>query len=225
MKNPRTTVGWKGLINDPHLDGSLDIASGLVQGRALLLEIAEMGVAPATEFLDPIVPQFLGDLVAWAAIGARTTESQTHREMASGLSMPVGFKNGTDGSFDVAISAMIASGAPHAFLGIDPQGHVGMVQSKGNPDTHVVLRGGASGPNYEAGAIADAIAQLTKAGQAPRVLVDCNHGNSGKDHNHQPNVFRNVAAQIAEGQDKILGMMVESHWSAGPKSSADPSNH
>jgi 3-deoxy-7-phosphoheptulonate synthase len=215
FEKPRTTVGWKGLINDPHLDGSHDIATGLRVGRALLLDLARMGMPAATEMLDPISPQYLADLVSWAAIGARTTESQTHREMASGLSMPLGFKNGTDGSLTVAANAMLAASRPHSFLGIDGAGRVAIVRTTGNPDGHLVLRGGSSGPNYGQAQVAGAVASLAKAGLCPRVLVDCSHDNSGKDYTAQPRVLDDVSQQLARGSRNLLGVMIESHIHAG----------
>jgi len=215
FEKPRTTVGWKGLINDPHLDGSCDVRHGLRVARKLLLELAEAGMPTANEALDPIMPQYLADLIAWSAIGARTTESQTHREMASGLSMPVGFKNGTDGGLDVVINAMKAARAPHSFIGIDASGVVSLVRTRGNPYAHAVLRGGKSGPNYGASEVDAASRQLTSAGLNPRVLIDCSHDNSQKHHENQPLVARDVASQIARGSRNILGVMLESHLVAG----------
>jgi 3-deoxy-7-phosphoheptulonate synthase len=215
FEKPRTTVGWKGLINDPHLDGSHDIATGLRVGRALLLDLARMGIPAATEMLDPISPQYLADLVSWGAIGARTTESQTHREMASGLSMPIGFKNGTDGSLAVATNAMLAAARQHSFLGIDGAGRVAIVRTTGNPDGHLVLRGGGGGPNYAEAHVASAAGALAKAGLCPRVLVDCSHDNSGKDYTAQPRVLDDVAQQVARGSRHVLGVMVESNIRAG----------
>src|SRR5262245_45669028 len=182
FEKPRTTVGWKGLVNDPHLDGSDDIQTGLTMARELLLQITNMGLPAATEFLDPVVPQYLADLVSWAAIGARTTESQTHRQMASGLSMPVGFKNGTDGSLQIAIDAMQSAMRPHSFLGIDQDGYTSIIRTTGNPDGHVVLRGGRLQTNYDAASIREAEAALKKAGLPPSLMVDCSHANSGKQH-------------------------------------------
>lgn len=215
FEKPRTALGWKGLINDPHLDGSCDIEHGLRTARRLLVALAERGMPTATEALDPVVPQYLADLWAWTAIGARTTESPTHREMASGLSTPVGFKNGMDGSLDVAINAMLASGAPHSFLGIDAQGRASVVRTRGNPNAHVVLRGGRSGPNYDEQALRVAAAALTKAGLSPRLLVDCSHENSGKDHTKQPAVARAIADHVAKGERTVLGVMLESQLVAG----------
>ncbi len=215
FEKPRTTVGWKGLINDPHLDGSFDINAGLRLARGLLRELAELGMPAATELLDPIIPQYLADLVAWTAIGARTTESQTHREMASGLSMPVGFKNGTDGSLAAAVNAMVAAGSPHHFLGIDARGQAAIVATTGNPDGHLVLRGGKHGPNYDAAHIARAAAELARHQVAPRVMVDCSHDNAAKDHTRQAAVAAAVAAQVAAGGAEIMGAMIESHLVAG----------
>ena len=215
FEKPRTTVGWKGLINDPHLDGSYDIETGLRTARRLLLQITELGLPAATEFLDPIVPQYLADLVSWTAIGARTTESQTHREMASGLSMPVGFKNGTDGSLQIAIDAMTSARSPHSFLGIDPEGVTSIVRTSGNPDGHVVLRGGRKQGNYDAESIAAAQAALTRAGLPPVVLVDCSHANSGKQYARQEEVCRSVVAQRAAGNRGLIGVMVESYLNEG----------
>lgn len=215
FEKPRTTVGWKGLINDPHLDGTFDIPVGIRVARRLLRDLAEMGMPSATEMLDPIIPQYLADLVAWTAIGARTTESQTHREMASGLSMPVGFKNGTDGGLSVAINAMIAASGPHRFLGIDADGRVGVVRTSGNPHTHLVLRGGSHGPNYEAAGVTAAAAALVQAGVNPRVLVDCSHDNSHKNPANQPAVLAAVSSQIKNGSADLLGAMVESNLIAG----------
>jgi 3-deoxy-7-phosphoheptulonate synthase len=215
FEKPRTTVGWKGLINDPHLDGTYDIPTGIRYARKLLCDIAELGMPAATEMLDPIIPQYIADLIAWSAIGARTTESQTHREMASGLSMPVGFKNGTDGSFGVAVNAMIAASRPHSFLGIDETGRVGVVRTAGNPHTHLVLRGGNSGPNYGAEAVTRAVAALEKAGVNPRVLVDASHDNSGKNAERQPLVIADVGTQVRHGAHHILGIMLESNLVPG----------
>jgi 3-deoxy-7-phosphoheptulonate synthase len=221
FEKPRTTVGWKGLINDPHLDGSYDIPTGIRTARGLLREIAELGLPAATEMLDPIIPQYIADLVSWSAIGARTTESQTHREMASGLSMPVGFKNGTDGSLGVAINAMIAASRPHSFLGVDDAGRVGVVRTAGNPHGHIVLRGGASGPNFGGSEVSKAVAALQAARVNPRVLIDASHDNSGKDPNRQPTVVGAVGAQIRAGSDLIMGVMLESHLRGGRQDLTD----
>jgi 3-deoxy-7-phosphoheptulonate synthase len=223
FEKPRTTVGWKGLINDPHLDGTYDIPTGIRAARGLLREIAELGLPAATEMLDPIIPQYIADLVSWSAIGARTTESQTHREMASGLSMPVGFKNGTDGSLGVAINAMIAASRPHSFLGVDGAGRVGVVRTAGNPHCHVVLRGGAAGPNYGAAAVEKASAALKKAGVNPRIMIDASHDNSQKDPLKQPLVLADVGRQLREGGEHILGVMLESHLREGRQDLGDKS--
>jgi 3-deoxy-7-phosphoheptulonate synthase len=215
FEKPRTTVGWKGLINDPHLNGSHDIATGLRVGRKLLLDLARMGVPTGTEMLDPIIPQYLADLVAWAAIGARTTESQTHREMASGLSMPVGYKNGTDGGLAVAVNAVIAASRPHSFLGIDGAGRVAIVRTAGNADGHIVLRGGKAGPNYASEQVAEAAAILKKAGIESRMLIDFSHDNSGKSHLKQRGVIQEVCSQIEGGSAHVLGAMIESNLVAG----------
>ena len=215
FEKPRTTVGWKGLINDPHLDGSYDINTGLRVARGLLLHLAEMGLPAATELLDPVVPQYIADLISWTAIGARTTESQTHREMASGLSMPIGFKNGTDGSAITAINAMEAAARPHHFLGINHDGQAAIVTTTGNPDGHLVLRGGNRGTNYHSEAVQEAAAELAKAGLPPRVMVDCSHGNSNKDYRRQGEVAAQVAAQLRAGSGHVMGVMLESHLVAG----------
>lgn len=215
FEKPRTTVGWKGLINDPHLDGSYDINTGLRRARTLLLQLAEQGLPAATELLDPVVPQYIADLISWTAIGARTTESQTHREMASGLSMPIGYKNGTDGSIAIAINAMEAAARPHHFLGINGQGQASIVSTTGNPDGHLVLRGGGSGTNYHPEAIAVAAQQLAAVGLPHRVMVDCSHGNSNKDYRRQGEVLEAVASQVRDGSSAVLGVMIESHLVAG----------
>lgn len=222
FEKPRTTVGWKGLINDPHLDGSYDINTGLRWARGLLLHLAEMGLPAATELLDPVVPQYIADLISWTAIGARTTESQTHREMASGLSMPIGFKNGTDGSIGTAINAVEAACRPHHFLGINQEGYASIITTTGNPDGHVVLRGGKLGTNYHPEAIELAAAQLNTAGLPSRVMVDCSHGNSNKDYRLQADVAAQVAEQVRGGSRHVMGVMLESHLVAGnQKISAD----
>ncbi|MAB23368.1 3-deoxy-7-phosphoheptulonate synthase [Pseudomonas neustonica] len=218
FEKPRTTVGWKGLINDPYLDDSFKIEDGLHIGRQLLRDLAEMGLPTATEALDPISPQYLQDLISWSAIGARTTESQTHREMSSGLSSAVGFKNGTDGSLSVAINALQSVSSPHRFLGINQQGQVSIVTTKGNPYGHVVLRGGNGKPNYDSVSVALCEKDLEKASIAPNIMVDCSHANSNKDPGLQPLVMENVANQILEGNNSIVGLMVESHIGWGSQS-------
>jgi 3-deoxy-7-phosphoheptulonate synthase len=222
FEKPRTTVGWKGLINDPHLDDSCDLETGLHKARRLLVEINRLGLPTATEFLDPIMPQYIADLVSWAAIGARTTESQTHREMASGLSMPVGFKNGTDGRIQTAIDALQAASRSHSFLGIDPQGCTSVVKTSGNPDCHLVLRGGLQGPNYQAAQIGEAIAQSTKAGVNPSLVVDCSHANSLKNPSRQVEVWKDVVQQRVSGCSSIIGAMIESYLKAGSQPLRDP---
>ena len=209
FEKPRTTVGWKGLINDPRLDGSFVINEGLRLARRLLLDLVALGMPAGCEFLDPITPQFISDLVAWGAIGARTTESQVHRELASGLSMPVGFKNGTDGSVQIAIDAVRAASHPHRFLGVTEQGLAGIVATRGNPDCHVILRGGKQ-PNFDAASVSSALAMLREAGLHEKLVIDCSHGNSGKDYRRQPLVAREVCAQIAAGERGIAGVMLES---------------
>jgi 3-deoxy-7-phosphoheptulonate synthase len=225
FEKPRTTIGWKGLVNDPHMDGSYDIEAGLRQARQLLLQITELGLPAATEFLDPIVPQYIADLVSWAAIGARTTESQTHREMASGLSMPVGFKNGTDGSLQSAVDAMVSARSPHSFLGIDPDGATSIVRTTGNPFGHVVLRGGRVRTNYDPGSIAEAAATLRMAGLPAELMVDCSHANSGKLHARQEEVWRSLIDQRLAGSPALIGVMIESFLHEGaqplPKNLAD----
>nr|WP_287128543.1 3-deoxy-7-phosphoheptulonate synthase [Candidatus Cyanaurora vandensis] len=215
FEKPRTTVGWKGLINDPYLDGSFKINDGLRLARHLLMDLAELGVPAGTEFLDLITPQYLADLVSWGAVGARTTESQAHRELASGLSCPVGFKNGTSGNLQIAIDAVQAATHPHTFLSHSKQGQSAIFATTGNPDCHIILRGGRGTTNYSLEHIAQATAQLEKAGLAGRVMVDCSHANSGKDHTRQPTVLRELAQQIGAGERRILGLMLESHLIAG----------
>jgi 3-deoxy-7-phosphoheptulonate synthase len=210
FEKPRSIVGWKGLINDPHLDGSFAINEGLRRARRLLVQLAELGLPAGTEFLDPITPQFLADLVAWGAIGARTSESQVHRELASGLSMPVGFKNGTDGGVQVAIDGARSAAHPHHFLSVTKQGVAAIVATSGNRDCHVILRGGKSGPNYSAESVEAVARALRSAGLPPRVMIDCSHANSGKDHGRQPEVARSVAEQVRSGRNEIFGVMIES---------------
>ena len=211
FEKPRTTVGWKGLINDPHLNGSFEIEEGLHIARRLLVELAEVGLPLATEALDPISPQYIQDCISWSAIGARTTESQTHREMSSGLSCPVGFKNGTDGSLEVAVNALQSVAHPHNFLGIDYAGRVAIIRTRGNAYGHVVLRGGNGRPNYDSVSVALAEQELKKAGIKPNIMIDCSHANSNKDPALQPLVLENVTNQILEGNRSIIGLMVESN--------------
>ncbi len=215
FEKPRTSTGWKGLINDPHMNDSFHIEEGLHMGRRLLLKLSAMGLPTSTEALDPISPQYLHDIITWSAIGARTTESQTHREMSSGLSSPVGFKNGTDGGLDVVINAMKAVSSPHRFLGIDPKGKVSVVHTKGNPYAHVVLRGGNDLQNYDAESVAQCEALCEKAGVSSNIMIDCSHANSNKDHNRQPEVLKDVVQQIADGNKSIIGLMIESNINAG----------
>ena len=218
FEKPRTTVGWKGLINDPHLNDSFKIEEGLHIGRKLLLDILELGLPTSTEALDPISPQYLQDLISWNAIGARTTESQTHREMASGLSAAVGFKNGTDGGLEVAMNALNSAAKPHRFLGINSQGQVSVFTTKGNPYGHVVLRGGSAGPNYDSVHIKLCEDALEKAGQAKNIMVDCSHANSSKKPELQPLVAQNITDQILAGNKSIVGLMIESNLKAGNQS-------
>jgi 3-deoxy-7-phosphoheptulonate synthase len=225
FEKPRTTTGWKGLINDPFMNDSFKITDGLRIGRQLLHDILELGLPTATEALDPISPQYMQDLITWSAIGARTTESQTHREMASGLSSSVGFKNGTDGSLTVAINALQSVASPHRFLGINSDGKVSVITTKGNPYAHVVLRGGNGKPNYDSVSVSLCEQELKSAGINPNIMVDCSHANSNKDHNLQPLVLDNVANQIVEGNTSIVGAMLESHLYGGnQKLSSDTDN-
>ena len=224
FEKPRTTVGWKGLINDPNLDGSFDISNGLKRSREFLLKVNELGIPVATEFLDPFIPQYLADLVSWGAIGARTSESQTHREMASGLSVPVGFKNGTGGSNQIAIDAIISASSPHTFLGIDLDGNASIVHTKGNEVCHLVLRGGSNGPNYDEKSVTEAENQMKKSGLDPKIIIDCSHANSNKDHKKQPIVFENILTQKLKGNKSIVGLMLESHINEGNQSLSDPNN-
>lgn len=214
FEKPRTSLGWKGLINDPHMDETCDMRAGLETARRLLIEINRMGLAAATEMLDPITPQYIADLISWAAIGARTTESQTHREMASGLSMPVGFKNTTDGNLEVAVHAVQSARRPHSFLGITQDGMTAIVRTSGNPGTHVVLRGGKT-PNYDARSIEETSRLLRAAGLEPRVLVDCSHAQTKKDYRKQPEVLATLIAQVRSGNRAIMGVMLESNIEAG----------
>ncbi|MFU8817760.1 MAG: 3-deoxy-7-phosphoheptulonate synthase [Pseudomonadales bacterium] len=215
FEKPRTTVGWKGLINDPHLNDTFCIEEGLGLARQLLLDLAETGLPLSTEALDPITPQYLQDLIAWSAIGARTTESQTHREMASGLSSAIGFKNGTDGSLGVAINALQSVASPHRFLGINSAGQVAVLHTRGNRFAHIVLRGGSKGPNYDAASIEACERALSALPGKPAIMVDCSHANSGKDYQRQPDVARNIRDQILAGNQSIVGLMIESHLHGG----------
>lgn len=215
FEKPRTTTGWKGLINDPNLNGSYNIENGLLIARKLLVDIADMGVPTATELLDPIIAAYIGELVTWVAIGARTTESQTHRQMASGLSAPVGFKNGTDGNLDIAINAMESASASHNFVGVDDDGHVSVLETTGNPYTHLVLRGGGGKPNYHIEDIEEAEEKLRKRNFTPRIMVDCSHENSSKDHLKQILAVRDIIAQKKFGNKSIFGIMLESNINEG----------
>lgn len=215
FEKPRTTVGWKGYINDPRLDGSYRINEGLRKARELLLEINGLGLPTGTEFLDLLSPQFIADLIAWGAIGARTTESQSHRQLSSGLSCPLGFKNGTDGGVQVAADAIVAARASHAFMGMTKMGMAAIFETRGNDDTHVILRGGKSGPNFDAASVQACCAALQRAGLREQVMVDCSHANSNKSHARQVDVARDIAAQIAAGEPRIFGVMIESHLEEG----------
>jgi 3-deoxy-7-phosphoheptulonate synthase len=222
FEKPRTTVGWKGLINDPRLDGSFAINEGLRRARRLLLDFAELGLPAGCEFLDPISPQFTSDLVSWGAIGARTTESQVHRELASGLSMPVGFKNGTDGGIQIAIDAVRSAAHPHSFLGVTEQGLCAIVSTSGNRDCHVILRGGQTGPNYDALSVQKTVSALRDAKLTPRLMIDTSHGNSEKDHRRQPAVAHEISSQVAQGEAGIFGVMMESFLVDGRQDLRDP---
>jgi 3-deoxy-7-phosphoheptulonate synthase len=222
FEKPRTTLGWKGMLYDPHLDNSYDIEEGFRRARGLLVSIGELGLATATEFLDPIVPQYMADLVSWAAIGARTTESQIHRQMASGLSMPVGFKNSTDGNLVSAIDAIKAASSAHSFMGIDEDGKVVIAETRGNQFGHLVMRGGANNPNYGSEYVAFAKVLLDKAQIANGVIIDCSHANSYKDHRRQREAFLDVADQIQEGSDLVGGMMLESFLLDGSQKPGKP---
>lgn len=221
FEKPRTTVGWKGLINDPHLNDTFKIQEGLHIGRKLLLDIAELGLPTSTEALDPISPQYMQDVIAWSAIGARTTESQTHRELASGLSSAVGFKNGTDGGLEVAMNALKSASNPHRFLGINNQGQVAIIHTSGNPYAHVVLRGGSNGPNYDISHIEQCEQELVKISAPLNIMVDCSHANSSKKPELQPLVMDNISSQIMEGNKSIVALMIESHIHAGNQSIPD----
>jgi 3-deoxy-7-phosphoheptulonate synthase len=215
FEKPRTTIGWKGLVNDPHLDGSCDLEAGLQLARTILRTIHELGVPCGSEVLDPITPQYISDLLSWASIGARTIESQTHRELASGLSMPIGFKNSTDGGLQVALHAMISARHPHTFLGINDAGVTAMIKTQGNPDRHLVLRGGARGPNHTAADVARATELVAAEGVARAIMVDCSHDNSGKDHTRQGAVCRDVLAQLRAGKGAPMGVLLESNLHPG----------
>jgi 3-deoxy-7-phosphoheptulonate synthase len=218
FEKPRTSIGWKGLINDPYLDDSFKIEEGLKIGRKLLLDIVELGLPTSSEALDPISPQYLQDIIAWSAIGARTTESQTHREMSSGLSSAVGFKNGTDGGLTVAVNAMQSVSSPHRFLGINEAGQVSVVTTKGNPYAHVVLRGGSKGPNYDSVNVAQCEGALAAGGVNSNIMIDCSHANSSKDPDVQPLVLKDMTNQILEGNKSIIGAMLEGHLFHGSQS-------
>ena len=224
FEKPRTTVGWKGLINDPHLDDTFDIGTGLELARKLLLDINNLGLAAATELLEPVTPQYIADLITLTAIGARTTESPTHRQMASGLSMPVGYKNGTDGELQIAMDAMVAARSPHSFLGIDPDGNTCIVNTTGNTYGHLILRGGRSGSNFDAASVDAAIERLDTRGLSPRLMVDCSHANSNKDYRKQSIAWNAAVAQRAAGNRNIMGLMIESNLKPGSQDLSDPSN-
>ncbi|MDX8430493.1 MAG: 3-deoxy-7-phosphoheptulonate synthase [Candidatus Algichlamydia australiensis] len=217
FEKPRTTVGWKGLVYDPDLDGTHNLEKGLLATRALLLQLSELGLPLAAEFLDPNIAPYLSDLISWGVIGSRSCTSQIHRQLASNLPLPVGIKHGTEGSLDCALNAMIAAGSSHHFFGIDEQGVLSAQSSHGNPDTHLIMRGSRHGPNFEADAIAEAHSLLQKRNLQNRLLIDCSHGNSGKDHTKQPEVFANIMKQIRGGNRQILGVMLESHLHEGKK--------
>lgn len=222
FEKPRTTVGWKGLIMDPHLDGSDDIATGLRKARTFLREVIDLGLPTATELLDPITPQYISDLISWSAIGARTTESQTHRQMASGLSMPLGFKNTTTGDLIAAVNAINAATQPQTFLGVSDQGVASAVTTSGNPDCHIILRGGDNGPNYEASDVAKTIEILSSKGACDSIMIDASHANCEKNHELMPNVYREIFKQRASGNTKIIGAMLESHLAAGAQKFPQP---
>jgi 3-deoxy-7-phosphoheptulonate synthase len=224
FEKPRTTIGWKGLIMDPHLDGTGDIPAGLKLAREFLRTVIDLGLPTATELLDPITPQYIADLICWSAIGARTTESQTHRQMASGLSMPLGFKNGTDGSIQTAINAIKAARSPQTFLGINEDGHASAVSTRGNPNCHLVLRGGSPGPNYAADHVAAAEKLLRDNGLPSPIMVDCSHDNSSKNHDRQPAVFQEVLDQRIHGRDSLIGAMIESNLHGGNQPFPKPRN-
>ena len=215
FEKPRTTIGWKGMIYDPNLNGSFDIESGLLKARSFLKKVSSLGLLCATEFVDPITPQYIADFVSWAAIGARTAESQTHRQMASGLSMPVGFKNGTGGSVQLAVDAIVSSNSKHGFLGVDSSGKASMVLTKGNPNSHLVLRGGSSGSNYDSESVKKSIQLLQKAKVNNHLIIDCSHANSGKDYKNEPKIFESILQQRLNGNSNIIGVMLESHLNSG----------
>jgi 3-deoxy-7-phosphoheptulonate synthase len=223
FEKPRTTVGWKGLINDPYLDGSFACNDGLRIARRLLLDLVALDLPVGCEFLDPISPQYISDVVAWGAIGARTTESQVHRQLASGLSMPVGFKNGTDGDIQIALDAVRAAASPHSFFGVTEDGLAAIVSTRGNPDCHVILRGGQAGPNYDASSVQQTLKRLRSAGLHPSVMIDTSHGNSDKDYRRQPVVAHSIAAQVAGGEPGITGVMMESFIADGRQDLEDRS--
>ncbi|KAG1374591.1 hypothetical protein G6F61_009193 [Rhizopus arrhizus] len=218
FEKPRTTVGWKGLINDPDIDGSFKINKGLRIARGLLCHLTDMGIPVSVELLDTISPQYIADLISWGAIGARTTESQLHRELASGVSFPVGFKNGTDGNLRIAIDGIGAAAAPHHFLGINNLGTISITHTTGNPDCHIILRGGNKGPNYEASYVQETKQMLENTGLPTSIMIDCSHGNSNKDHKNQPKVAQCIAEQISQGEDALVGVMLESHLVEGKQS-------
>jgi 3-deoxy-7-phosphoheptulonate synthase len=224
FEKPRTTIGWKGLINDPDMNGSHLISKGLGIARGLLLRITELEVPVANEMLDPITPEYVADMISWGAIGARTTESQTHREMSSGLSFPVGFKNGTDGNLQIAMDAMKAAQHPHSFLGINREGRTSIIQTTGNPDVHIVLRGGSRKVNYHPEDIVHTEESLRKNGLFPTIMIDCSHGNSSKDYQKQPEVLENVVQQVVDGNNSISGVMIESNLEAGNQKIASDLN-
>ena len=224
FEKPRTTLGWKGFINDPQLNGNDDVSTGLAKAREFLLDVCGLGLATATEWLEPFTPQYLGDLVAWGAIGARTTESQPHRLVASGLSMPIGFKNGTGGTIQIAIDAIIAARSRHVFLGIDDNGAASIVKTTGNPTGHLVLRGGKTGPNYDAASVSSAINLLNDSGLEPYLVIDCSHANCGKDHRKQPVAFKDILSQRVNGNNGIIGVMLESHLYSGNQTLGDDPN-
>ena len=224
FEKPRTTIGWKGLINDPNLNGTYDVKAGMRRAREFLLEVCKVGVPAAIEWLEAFTPQYLGDLYAWGAIGARTTESQPHRLVASGLSMPIGFKNGTGGTVQIALDGIVAARSEHVFLGIDEHGAAAIVKTRGNPNAHLILRGGKTGPNYDAASVASALDLLVKCELNPYLVVDCSHGNSNKDHRRQSVVFRDVVGQRVNGNRGIVGLMLESHLNEGSQElGQDPS--